>query len=203
MFIHLHTHPSPRDKFLKWKEKINDYINTVSIPLLPPPPPPYILLTQLLHHPLVLSASQRRASVHLSGWFGCRCHSCRKTRQDFRRNRSTPPFRGILANLLQPPVLKTVAHSHIPCTWFELQRVKCCLRLARISKGASRAALFSRPIVFFVKSCCLLFGLHTGTYEMLEKFAHFKIWVVVSFSEVEFSELIWHTPASITCSLCL
>ena len=84
-------------------------------------------------------------------------------------------FRGILANLLQSHVLKTVAHSHIPCTWFELQRVKCCLRLAWISKGASRAALFSRPIVFFVKSCCLLFGLHTGTYEMLEKFAHFQI----------------------------
>ena len=72
-----------------------------------------------------------------------------------------------------------------------------------ISKGATRAALFSRPIVFFVKSCCLLFGLHTGTYEMLEKFAHFKIRLVVSFSKVEFSELIWHTPASITCSLCL
>ena len=84
-------------------------------------------------------------------------------------------FRGILANLLQPPVLKTVAHSHIPCTWFELQRVKRCLRLGWISKGATRAALFLRPIVFFVKSCCLLFGLHTGTYEMVEKFAHFKM----------------------------
>ena len=84
-------------------------------------------------------------------------------------------FRGILANLLQPLVLKTVAHSHIPSTWFELQRVKRCLRLGWISKGATRAAFFSRPIVFFVKSCCLLFGLHTGTYEMLEKCAHFKI----------------------------
>ena len=53
-----------------------------------------------------------------------------------------------------------------------------------ISKGATRAAFFSRPIVFFVKSCCLLFGLHTGTYEMLEKCAHFKIWLVVSFSRL-------------------
>ena len=100
VFIHLHTHPSPCDKFLKGKEKINDCINTVLMPLLPPPP--YILLTHILlkvllqllhpaHRPLVLSASQGRTSVHLSGWFGCRCHSCRKTRQDFRRNRSTPP----------------------------------------------------------------------------------------------------------------
>ena len=112
---------------------------------------------------LVLSASQGGAIVHLSGWFGCRCHSCRKTRQDFRRNRSTPPD-DISRDICKSLAITCVAHSHIPCTWFELQRVKCCFRLGWISKGASRAALFSRPIVFFVKSCCLLFGLHTGTF---------------------------------------
>ena len=176
VFIHLHTHPSPCDKFLKWQETINDYINTVSIPLLPPPP--YILLTHILlkvllqllhpaHHHLVLSACQGRAIVHLSGWFGCRCHSCRKTRQDFRRNRSTPPD-DISRDICKSLAITCVAHSHIPCTWFELQRVKCCFRLGWISKGASRAALFSPPIVFFVKSCSLLLDFFLGSLDHIK-----------------------------------
>ena len=77
-------------------------------------------------------------------------------------------FRGIFANLLQSPVLlKTVAHSHIPWTWFELQRVKCSLRLAWIW-GASRAALFSPPIVFFVKSCSLLLDFFLGSLDHIK-----------------------------------
>ena len=75
------------------------------------------------------------------------------------------------------------------------------------SQKVSLEPLFFRDPLFFswkvVALGWIFFFAVWTTYRGLEKFAHSQIWLVVLFSEVDFSELIWHTPASITCSLCL